>query len=48
MELFVQSGNLVIDVSYADEVDAPVLSQAGKLAADIAMARNVLTGLRHS
>jgi hypothetical protein len=31
-----------------DEVDAPVLSQAGRLAADIAMARDVLAGLRHT
>ena len=48
VELFVQSGNLVIDVSYADEVDAPVLSQAGKLAADIAMARDVLARLHRA
>ncbi len=42
VELFVQSGNMLIDARYADPVEAPVLSQAGKLAADTAMARDVL------
>ena len=48
VELFVRSGNLLIDASLTDEVDSPSLSQAGKLAADIAAARDVLSRLHHT
>jgi hypothetical protein len=48
VELLVRSGNAVIDVSYGDPAFPPELSRAGKLAADIAIARDVLAGLRRA
>jgi len=47
VDLYVWSGNVVIDMSYSDVPfgSAPD-SRAGKLAADIATARDVLAGLR--
>jgi len=48
VELLVRSGNAVIDASYSDPAFPPELSQAGKLAADIAMARDVLANLHHA
>lgn len=47
VNLYVLSGNAEIEVSFSDLPFSPALSQAGKLTADIAMARDVLAGLRH-
>ncbi len=46
--LDVLSGNAVVEVNSSDVGISPPLSQAGKLAADIAAARDVLASLRHS
>ena len=49
VDLYVWSGNVVVEMSYSDvPFGGPPLSRAGKLAADIAMARDVLAGLRHA
>ncbi len=48
VDLYVWSGNAEVQVSCADVGFGPPLSRAGKLAADIAMARDVLAGLRHA
>lgn len=46
--LDVLSGNAVVEVNSSDVGISPPLSQAGKLAADTAVARDVLASLRHS
>ncbi len=48
VDLYVWSGNAEVDVSCTDVGFGPPLSRAGKLAADIAMARDVLASLRHA
>lgn len=49
MELEVWSGNAVVQMTFdGDPVLAPAPSQATMLAADIAMARDVLAGLRRT
>lgn len=48
VELLVRSGNAVIDVSYGDPPFPPELSQAGKLAADSAVTRDVLARLHRA
>lgn len=48
VELVARSGNAVIDVSYGDPAFPPELTRDGKLAADIAIARDVLAGLRRT
>jgi len=49
VDLYVWSGNVVVDMSYSDvPFGSPPDSRAGKLAADIAMVRDVLAGLHPS
>jgi hypothetical protein len=49
VDVYAWSGNASVEMSFNDDPYAgPPLSQAGKLAADIAMARDVLAGLRRS
>jgi hypothetical protein len=48
VDLLVRSGNAVIDVTYRDPAVPPELSQAGKLAADNAIARDVLANLHRA
>jgi len=46
--LYAWSGNAEVDISVTDLDFGTPLSQAGKLAADIAMARDVLTRLHRA
>jgi hypothetical protein len=46
--LFVRSGNASLEVNASDVGISPPPSRAGKLAADIAMARDALASLHHS
>ncbi len=45
VDLYVVSGNADIEMSFTDVLFSPTLSRAGKLAADVAMARDVLADL---
>ena len=49
VDVYVWSGNATVEMSFTDDsLAGPPLSQAGKLAADIAMIRDVLAGLHHT
>jgi hypothetical protein len=49
VDVYAWSGNVVVKMSFVDDTLAgPPLSQAGKLAADIAMARDVLASLKRA